>query len=243
MKVSKYRDLSLLEMENRTLVVACDSNGGIGSKEGDIIKVDTYTTARYTLRVVLMELFSFGAKASLITNCVCGEMHPTASEMIRGLLDEMALVGIGEEHLTGSTEENTKTIMTAVGITAIGYIEGRFTKTMLPPNTNVICVGKLKVGNEIKDCYDKEIVSYEDIRIMRSLGGVHEIVPVGSKGVFYEADNLAKMNDKIFIPTTSCDVDLYKSAGPATACLAFCDDEAKDEMLKNKKAIFIGNVK
>lgn len=56
-------------------------------------------------------------------------------------------------------------------------------------------MGIPKVGGEINIYDDKEIVDYEDIKILLENPKVYEIVPVGSKGILYEGEVLAKNNN------------------------------------------------
>jgi hypothetical protein len=77
-KIEKVRDHTLIELEKgSTLVIACDSCGGIGLKEGDVLKVPPEVTGRYAARVVLLEVLCAGAEVVCLANAVCNEMKPT----------------------------------------------------------------------------------------------------------------------------------------------------------------------
>ena len=59
---------------------------------------------------------------------------------------------------------------------------------------------------------------------------VREILPVGSKGVLYEAGQLASTVQRKFSPAAVAGLDLYKSAGPATSLLVATEGERLAEL-------------
>jgi hypothetical protein len=69
---------------------------------------------------------------------------------------------------------------------------------------------------------------YEDLARLLSCSGSVEIVPVGSKGILFEADLLAGLHGLSFEPDAG-GVDLSASAGPATCLIAMCRPEAAEE--------------
>ena len=46
--------------DESSLVIACDNSGGIGMKEGDVVKVPYEVTAYYSFRVAVMECIAAG---------------------------------------------------------------------------------------------------------------------------------------------------------------------------------------
>lgn len=244
MKISKIRDLTLISLdENKTMVVACDSCGSIGMKEGDALKVPHYYVGKLTVRVPLMEVMCAGAEVVTITDAVCNEMEPTGSEIIRGIKEELKLAGIGDVALTGSTEENFKSISTGLGVTVIGIAENKNLKVnTISENCKIISLGIPKVGAEIGLDEDLDIVSYEELRKLLSLDGVYEIVPVGSKGILYEASQLAKNNNMNFILDEEIEIDIHKSAGPSTVIIAAVKNEVLNEIQNDGKVSIIGEL-
>lgn len=217
MNARKFRDISLVEIDDeKTMAVACDSCGGIGEKEFDGLKVSAYITGRYTVRVGLCEILSVGADVAVVSNAVSNEMEPTAREVIRGIEDELKDAQLSGVALTGSTEENMKTVSTGVGITVIGIAKTDTLLTDSPQKGDVaLLIGLPKLGQEVIDCTNKEIICYEDIYALRSLKGVRQIIPVGSKGICYEAQNAGS-----FILYDNPCADVYRSGGPSTCALA-----------------------
>ena len=224
------RDLAILPIAGDTcIVIVCDSCGAIGTKNGDAFKLSPRYAAKFTTRVVLTEVICSGAKPVSIANCVANEMFPTGEEMILGIRDELGNAGITDISLIGSTEENFATSMTAQAITAVGVAKesdlkfGRAAK-----DDKLILFGLPHVGSEVNL---ESVGLYSEIRRLLSLQGVKEIVPVGSKGIAYEADTLAALNGMEF-KSYDTEVDYFKSAGPATCMLILCTDSSVDQVLR-----------
>ncbi|WP_097026458.1 AIR synthase related protein [Clostridium peptidivorans] len=244
MKISKVRDLTLISLdESKTMVVACDSCGSIGMKEGDALKVPHYYVGKLTVRVPLMEVMCAGAEVVTITDAVCNEMEPTGSEIIRGIKEELKLAGIGDIALTGSTEENFKSISTGLGVTVIGIAENKNLKVnAISENCKIISLGIPKVGAEIGLDKDLDIVNYDDLKKLLSLDGVYEIVPVGSKGIHYEALQLAKNNNMKFVLNEEIKIDIHKTAGPSTVVIAAVKNEILNKIQNDEKVSVIGEL-
>ncbi|KEJ01959.1 alpha-ribazole-5-phosphate synthase [Clostridium botulinum] len=233
MNVKKVRDLTLISLDkDKTLVVACDSSGSIGPKKNDILKIPAFYTGKFTIRVGILEVMCTGAEIVTVTNAVCCEMNPTGREIIDGIKGELKRAGIDEVVLTGSTEENFPSFSTGLGITVLGIVDNSIIKVNNVNNCSgnnekhnkydilLISVGIPKVGEEINIYNDKEIVDYEDIKILLENPKVYEIVPVGSKGILYEGEVLAKNNNLKLKLKENISIDIKKSNGPATTIIA-----------------------
>lgn len=222
MKVSRIRDLSLIEIDKEcTMVIACDSCGGIGMKEGDAFKVPPFYVGKFTVRVALMEVLCSGAEVITVTDAVCNEMNTTGEEIIKGIKEELKEASIEDIVLTGSTEENFKTSSTGLGVTVIGIAGSSNLKVnRVKDDALIISVGIPKVGDEINLNGDSYIVNYLDIGKLLKEIGVYEIVPVGSKGIEYEANLLAENNNMILEIEENINVDVKKTGGPATCVIA-----------------------
>ncbi|MCC5911090.1 MAG: alpha-ribazole-5-phosphate synthase [Clostridiaceae bacterium] len=228
MKIKRFRDLTLIKhTEDKYLVIACDSCGGIGAKSQDVLKVPFEVVGYYTTRVALMEVLSVGAKVVTVINTLAVEMNPSGKEIIKGIQSLLKEAEIDMTCLNGSTEENFPTCQTGIGITVIGEVE----EANIKANTShkedcIIALGIPKVGGELKIPFDEEICSIEDLKDLIKIKEIKEIYPVGSKGILYEADCLAKANNfhlKIF---EDQELDLKKSAGPATVVVFTINKEA-----------------
>lgn len=231
MNINRYRDLTILDDSEKKLVIACDSSGAIGPKELDVVKVDGRILGRFTSRVVLMELISVGTKPIALIDTLAVEMKPTGGEIIAGIIEEISSIGLkSEEILNGSTEENVPVQQTGIGITGIGQGQKLYCKSF--PGDIVLCLGIPKVGHEVK-LDDPEIVDLLVIQRLRRVKEVHEIVPVGSKGIAYEVNELKKRN-QLLMEEKKSNLNINKSSGPAT-CVVFT---AKPTIVKNIDKLF-----
>jgi hypothetical protein len=219
-KTQTRRDLTIVSgIESKALVIACDSCGAIVLKEGDVFKLSPRYTAKFTARVALTEVMCSGAVPVTIINGVACELNPTGLETIKGIQEEMQNAGVNDIVLTGSTEENFPTSMTALAITVIGVIDENELKFgQAESGDKFILLNRPKVGTEV----DLESTGfYAEIRHLLSLPGVREMAAVGSKGIEYEVKTLASLNEKAFELYNS-GIDYHKSAGPATCLLVLC---------------------
>ncbi|MGV8146948.1 MAG: hypothetical protein ACLKAK_11135 [Alkaliphilus sp.] len=225
----KVRDLTLIEMNDKTLVIAVDSCGGVGQKEMDELKVDPYFVGRLTARVPIMEVLSAGAKVLTITSGVTNELNPTGERLLEGIIDELAEANINKVPINGSSEENFKPVSTGVAITVIGVVENENLKVgQNLSGLKVGLVGLPKIGDEIRLPHDSEIIGYTDLYSLLSEEKVIEIIPVGSKGVFGE---LKQIGYEVELDK-NLKVDIYKSAGPATCALVFYRGDLTDEVIE-----------
>ena len=151
--VEKVRDLTLLRLPgDLVLVIACDSAGGIGPKERDVVKVPGYVLGRFTARVALMEVLASGALPAVVVSTLSVEPEPVGREIMAGVEEEARESGLDPRRaVTGSSEKNTPTCQTGLGITAIGMAredELRFGRSVR--GDAVMCVGVPKVGDQVR---------------------------------------------------------------------------------------------
>lgn len=192
--VRQYRDLTMMNLpDGSILVIACDSLGGIGPKPQDALNVPGYVVGRFAARVPLMEVMATGAKPQVLVNTLCVEMLPTGQEILEGIRSEILAASLDIPIITGSTEENVPTCQTGVGITVMGLLESPAAFRAGPANRGdlVICVGKPKVGQEVH-LEDNEIANLSLLQDILQLTYVTDILPVGSKGIAYEANLMAQ---------------------------------------------------
>jgi hypothetical protein len=204
------------------VVLACDSSGGIGRKQGDVLPMDAYYVGKFTARVALLEVMASGATPLVVSDGLCCEMEPTGREVMRGIKDEIELCGGEDIILTGSTEENFPTSMTGLGLTVVGCADdGELRFWSGRPGDAILLIGSPAVGSGVNLTDDG---CYKNLARLMSCRDVMEIVPVGSKGILYEARLLADLHGCSFAPEER-DVDLRASAGPATCMIALCRHE------------------
>ena len=234
--IAANRDVSFIELnEDLYLAVACDSCGGIGEKERDVVRVPPYIVGRFTTRVALMEILSVGAKPKTLTAAICNEPDPTGKGMLIGIKDELKDLSPNLP-ITISTEKNMKTCQTGLGITIIGLVEKeslRINETKA--GDKLYCVGMPKVGNEIS-LDDPEIANSLLVKELLEIPAVHAIIPVGSKGLKGEAEMLASFLGLELEWNKNLLIDIQKTAGPATCVLVTCPAELE---ISNPQPIFL----
>ena len=229
MKAWTRRDLTIVPLRSQDcIVIACDSCGAVGKKEGDVFKLSPYYVGKFAARVALTEVMCSGALPVTITNGIACEMQPTGKESILGIEDELKNVGITDIVLTGSTEENFATSMTALAITVIGISKVSELKFgQAAAGDKLVLLGTPKVGTEV----DLESSGfYTEIRQLLPMPEVKEIIPVGSKGVAYETEMLASLNG-MGCKLDQTNKDYFKSAGPATCLLILCAESAVNRLV------------
>jgi len=205
------------------MVVGCDSSGGIGPKPLDKVKVDAHTLGRFTARVALMEVLSTGAKPICLVNTLCVEPEPTGFEIVQGIREEMQQSGLDSKFaVTGSSEKNVPVRQTGLGVTVIGIATRNRLRIGCSKKKNIVAsIGIPLVGSEVLCGEGKGLVAdTKDLLKLLNLDFVREVVPVGSHGVLHEAKTIAKESHLRLQLAQRVEVDVRKSAGPATVILA-----------------------
>ncbi|MFZ5946015.1 MAG: AIR synthase related protein [Bacillota bacterium] len=231
-KTINFRDLTLIEINlEEYLVIACDSLGGIGPKSHDKIKVPGEILGVFTTKVPLLEVLAAGAKPLTVINTLSVEMNPTGAEILKGIRQAVEQAGLESDMIiSGSTEENIETVQSALGITVIGKVHKnqlRLGKSLV--NDLVVSLGSPKVGEEV---LEGKTTDAKLMLTLLKLPWIRELLPVGSKGIGYEAEQLAKGAGLSLDLLPNQQVDLKKSAGPATCLLATLDKRNLPELLK-----------
>ncbi len=224
--IKTARDVRLIRLDReRVLAVSCDSAGGIGPKPLDRVKVDGYTVGRFTARVALMEVLSVGAEPICLANTLAVEPNPTGNQIIRGICEEVEYAALDPRiPLTNSTEKNVRTRQTGVGVTIVGMSPvGGIRIGRCKPGDSIVAVGLPHVGHEVmRGEKERMLADSRDVRILLKLRFVHEIIPVGSQGILHEARTLAEDSSLRFKLGPSLQLDVRRSAGPATVLLCAC---------------------
>ncbi len=219
----RIRDLTRIDLGGQlSLVVAVDSDGGIGSRAHDLVRVPEYVLGRFAMRVPLMEIISCGATPIAAFDMLTVPMDELGKEIVRGVRDELAEAGLGADFpLSGSTEDNVPTDSTGVATTVLGLVhQNDFRPGSARAGDRVLCVGLPKSApNDDITLDDREIVRLSQIRDLLRLEGVHDLLPVGSQGVSYEARELASLAGLEFVTIPDPRLDVDKSAGPSTCAL------------------------
>lgn len=244
MKITKYRDLTLIDInEEQLLVISCDSSGGIGDKENDIVKVPPEVVGYHAAQVALMEILSFGAKPITIVDTLSVEMESTGYRIIEGIKEALEPLKFDTSNLiTGSTEENIPVTQTGMGITIVGIIDkNKWNKPSTISGLLAVVVGLPKVGDEVVQDNKKNIMDIAKLLELKEKEYIKEILPIGSKGILYELKEMAKTNNISFELENDINIDIKKSGGPST-CVIISMEEDKYEMFKNDFSIPVNKI-
>lgn len=215
------RDVEVVSINSaQYLVASCDSCGAIGMKELDECKISWFITGKLTTRVALLEVISTGAIPQMLTVSISNEPHPTGEELLRGVNDELEFFELNNLPMAISTEKNMTTKQTGLGISVIGVAEKnklRIGRSQL--GDEIYCLGIPKVGAELHNPEDSEIVQMKAIQVLLGISSIHDIIPVGSRGIRLEADQLASTVNRRLLVDPTCLLNLDKSAGPSTCII------------------------
>lgn len=187
-----------------------------------------------------MEILAVGANPKALTAAICNEPNPTGKGMLSGIKDELKDLS-PKLPLTISTEKNMKTCQTGLGVTIIGLVEKeslRINKTKA--GDKLYCVGVPKVGNEIS-LDDPEIANSLLIKELVDISDIHDIIPVGSKGIKGEAEMLVSFLGLELEWNKNLPIDIQKTAGPATCVLITCPTEF--EISKPQPVLLLATIK
>lgn len=223
----KFRDLTVIDITpEQRMVIACDSAGGIGNKENDMVRVDPEVIGFYTTQGALMELLCQRARPICIVDNLGVEMQPTGDGILTGIKKALEPLKLEEDLLiTGSTEENILVSQTFIGITIIGLIERSKWRINRPKAGDILVgLGIPLFGDELVN-YDGESFNTKILLELLEKPYVKDIVPVGSKGIEYEIGVLARTNDLYYELKDDITIDIKKSAGPSTCGIVAMEKE------------------
>ena len=224
------RDVEVIDIgSGNTLVIACDSCGSVGSKELDLIKASPAIVGRLTARTVLMELVSVGALPVAMTVSICAEPNPTGDGILIGIKRELQVSGLSGVKLVVSSEKNFPTRQTGLGIGATGICKAAALKVaQSAAGDKIFCLGVPRLGNEVITSGCMDILNSGTLNQLRPHPLIHDILPVGSRGIRAEAELLANQSGTTFNAVDGCRLDLEKSAGPST-CVLFSSSQAIED--------------
>lgn len=243
MKIRKHRDLTLIDInKDQTLVVSCDSSGGIGNKKNDIVETTPEVVGQFATQVGLMEILAFGAHPITIVNTLSVEMEDTGRRILEGIKKTLEPLDFDLDNvITGSTEENFPVTVTGIGITIIGITnKDNWTKPITEAGLIAVVVGIPVIGNDVLENTDS-IMNISRLLELIEKKYIKEILPVGSKGILYELKQMAQTNNINFELEDNQLIDLKKSAGPST-CVIVSMEEKEYEKFKNEFSIPVNRI-
>ena len=241
-------DVAILKVPTgHAIVVGSTSSGAVGPKSMDEVKVEGRVLGKFLGRVALMDVVATGAFPILLSATLGVEKEPTGLQILEGIKKEAEILGLEPNQVVmDNTEENFATQQTGVGLTAIGFAneeELRLGKTR--PGDLLVAIGKPKVGHEVIPAEGKgEVADLKNVAWLTQKKFVHDIVPVGTFGIAYEARMMAYAVGRQLRLTEETGIDLKKSAGPATVVLVTLDPEKLEELksLLRKPTLVVGEI-
>lgn len=211
------RDVSIASLNDKDdLVIAADNSGGIGLKEHDVVKTSYEVVSYYGFRVAVMECMAAGGKPfSIVLHNFCDDY--AWDLLLAGIEKGLEEIGLkGTVSVTGSTESNFTMLQSALGMIVLGKRESTYVDGVSFENRKVAVIGSPLVGNEVIE-QEKDVIPLSLFQELCELEDM-VIVPVGSKGILYELKNMFD-DPSIEADSLICDVDVSKTAGPATCVL------------------------
>jgi hydrogenase maturation factor len=216
------RDLLYVRVADAdVLVIAADSHGGLGPKPSDTVAVSGWVLGRFAARVPLLEVIAAGATPTAVVDTLSVEREPTGAAILEGVRAEAALAGVTLDGVTGSTEENVSTVATGIGVTVIARAHTDELRVgRARPGDLVVLVGRPKSAPaDVFGPDDPDVLSIGALRATMEVPGVHEALPIGSKGVAAEVAALAASAGVRAERTPGWPVAEDQSGGPSTAAL------------------------
>jgi hypothetical protein len=228
-------DVTIVKVPTGHAIVAgSTSSGSVGPKVEDKVKVEGRVLGKFLARVALMDVIATGAFPMLLSVTLGVEKEPTGNDILEGIKREARTLGLDPDQvLMENTEDNFETVQTGAGLTVIGFAnedELRLGKTT--PGDLIVAIGKPKVGDEVVLAEAKgEIADLKNIVQLSQKKYVHDIAAVGTFGIADEARMIAYAVGRQLKLTETKDLDLNKSAGPATVILASIDREKLEDLM------------
>ncbi|MFK3960840.1 ATP-binding protein [Pseudalkalibacillus hwajinpoensis] len=225
------RDGTVIELGHETLVITSDNSGAIGQKEHDHVSVPYEVVAYYAFRVAVMENIALGGvPVSVVMHNFCGEREWEA--LVSGVERGKRKLDFNHEiTITGSSETNMPLLQSALGVVVLGNQKRELPEERLDEATKFAVIGKPLVGEEVVN-EEAAIAPLGLFRWMSEQEGVQALLPVGSKGILYELNELVD-GMEVGESMVCSAIDLRKSSGPAT-CFLVAYDGVVEEQLRER---------
>ncbi len=216
----RIRDLVLVGIdENSVMCIACDSSGGFGSKPQDFRHADGFDVGYAVAKIPLMEVLSAGAEPVVLIDNLCVEMTPSGLPILEGIRAACAASGFDIE-ISGSDETNIPTVQTGLGATVLAMLDRSRSRLLSSEDGDVLVIVGSPLGGDADLATfregDENVAGIATIIELLRRHGVHEILPVGSRGIAFEAGELASGVGLSAVLRADSGVDLQRSGGTST---------------------------
>ncbi|WP_044736968.1 AIR synthase related protein [Geobacillus kaustophilus] len=230
------RDVLFLPFaDGMELAIAADGSAAVGDKPADAVSAPVDVVAYFAVRVALMELLSIGAeaKAVVLQNFIADDRWEALCRGIRRACRELGI----DLPITGSTESNFPTEQSALGVTAIGLVPaGRKRIGVTPDAAKFAVIGRPLVGPAVL-AHSQWVAPLSLFVELLASPYIYELIPVGSKGIYYEWTQLLTANGRQW-RSCACPLPLFASGGPATSVLVSYDPDGEREIKKQAGSLF-----
>lgn len=144
---------------------------------------------------------------------------------------ELKTAGLGGVNIVQTSEKHFLVKQTGVGATVSGLVNNQDLKVKkCESGGSVVAIGCPCVGSMVVEGEKNEaIADLDDVNALLKLPYVHEIIPVGSKGILSETRVIAADSGLQFLPRQAVG-NYMKSAGPATVILCATSPSRVDEL-------------
>jgi hypothetical protein len=207
------RDVAVIPLNNEEeLVIATDNSGSTGMRNQDVVQVPYDIVSYFIFRVAWMECVAAGAEpfAVVLQNFSGDEAW---EQLIKGVKRGMKELEINDLQITGSTETNFSFELSAVGMSIIGRREKEIKEEFIGDNgyeIKVAVIGDPLLGTGVVE--NKHVAPLKLFQWFAGQRDVLSLLPVGSKGILYELEQLFAGHSLKF----TADLDVKKTSGPAT---------------------------
>ena len=216
--IPTLRDIQVFQHDDGFMTIAADTLGAIGEKSCDRVYAAPEICGRMTARVCLIETLAAGARPFALTALTCNEYEPTGVKLLTGIRKEITDAGFHDLPVSGSAEDNMQTDMTALGITLLGECD-RLLWRLAEEGDGVYLLGLPYVGEEVLEHFD-ELPGTLQIRRLREINSVGDVIPCGSRGIAWELQVLERETGlSVSLDPGLNSALLQKSAGPATCAI------------------------
>lgn len=226
--------LELSWNSEETLIIASDNSGALGEKQADAVRVPYEVVGYYSFRVAVMECMAARATPeAIVIHNFNGD--PAWEKLCMGIKKGLNELSMTDLPITGSTESNFSLHNSATGIIVVGKKRIRKEKEQVRKTshpTNIAVIGKPLVGQAVLD-YPDEMAPLSVFRWCLEQPEIEIILPVGSKGILYEWNQMEHRESPLTIEQVSGSVDFQASAGPAT-CFLIRYEQKAEQALRDK---------
>lgn len=236
-RVSRMRDLTAIELTDDLLaVIACDSNAGIGECPMDSFQTTNEELGMFMLKVPLMEILSAGAVPVLVACYLCldSRLGEPVLQVIKTILKDNGFDP--EVQLMSGIDEHAQMVQSGSGTTVIALAARNKLRYGTSREGDIVCaLGVPKSRNYTTySSYDVDVAKISTVMTVAKLPFVREIVPCGSHGIAYEAEELAKGAGLVFTESQDNPLtgQMTRSCGAASAAIASLPPDKLDELLQ-----------